>query len=376
MNLRLDKHIREFAKNLKRKHSRGLLKNPVFYFGFLSLFLFSSIYASSGDLVNVNGLSNSRVVFFNSFFDQHGNINSSNLFSSQASASTLESPDFKIIQGNTLSGVSTPSIITGRVLGNVLGGTTQSKAKKEITEYTVQPGDTIQSIANNYEVSVNTLLLANSLTSSSVIKVGQTLVILPVDGILHVVRSGDTVSGISQTYKAQHDDIIVFNGLANQGDIFIGDILIVPGGVMPKKAAPSVNQVPLADNYFIFPVQGKITQGIHYYNAIDIANKCGTPIYAAAAGVVQRVRYGYNFGGGNNITILHPNGVVTYYGHVQTSLVKPGDKVYVGQNIALVGGQPGTVGAGISTGCHLHFQVVGARNPLSVYAVGANISYK
>jgi hypothetical protein len=51
-------------------------------------------------------------------------------------------------------------------------------------------------------------------------------------------------------YKAQSDDIISFNGLANQDDIYIGDILIVPGGVMPKKSSPIINnQVPVANKF-------------------------------------------------------------------------------------------------------------------------------
>ena len=146
---------------------------------------------------------------------------------------------------------------------------------------------------------------------------------------------------------------------------------------MPKKAAPVINQIPLANNYFIFPAQGRITQGLHYYNAVDIANKCGTPIYAPAAGVVQRVVLtGWNEGMGNYMTILHSNGAVTYYAHIQAALVRPGDSVYTGQNIALMGGAPGMAGAGNSTGCHLHFEVVGARNPLAAYVKGATISYK
>ena len=56
--------------------------------------------------------------------------------------------------------------------------------------------------------------------------------------------------------------------------------------------------------------------------------------------------------------------------------VKPGEKVYTGQNIASMGGAPGMAGAGKSTGCHLHFQVIGAKNPLSVYKLGSTISYK
>ena len=148
---------------------------------------------------------------------------------------------------------------------------------------------------------------------------------------------------------------------------------------MPKKAGSiSGNQIPVANGFFIFPVQGHITQGLHYYNAVDIANTCGTPIYAAAAGVVQRAvsNGGYNGGMGNHITILHSNGTVTYYGHLMALLVKPGDQVYTGQNIALMGGAPGMAGAGDSTGCHLHFEVIGARNPLASYPVGSAISYK
>jgi murein DD-endopeptidase MepM/ murein hydrolase activator NlpD len=204
-------------------------------------------------------------------------------------------------------------------------------------------------------------------------------VVLPTDGVLHVVKSGDTVSAIAQKYKAQSTDVISYNDLANQDDIYIGDVLVVPGGTMPKNSSPVINnQIPLADNFFIFPTQGRVTQGLHFYNAVDVANKCGTPIYAAAAGVVQRaVGNGkWNSGMGNHITILHSNGTVTYYGHLMTLLVKPGDKVYTGQNIAVMGGAPGMAGAGASTGCHLHFEVIGAKNPLSVYVKGATISYK
>lgn len=280
------------------------------------------------------------------------------------------------MDNNTLCGVSTPCVVSGKVLGDVFGGNNANQ--KDVTNYTVQPGDTLQSIAGSYNISVSTLLWANDLASSSTIRVGQSLTILPVDGVLHAVRSGDTISAIAQKYKASPQDIISYNDLANQDDIYIGDILIVPGGVMPKKAGVIINQIPLADNYFIFPAQGRITQGLHYYNAIDLANKCGTPIYAAAAGVVQRAvgNGGWNSGMGNHITILHDNGTVTYYGHLMTLLVRSGDKVYTGQNIAFMGGAPGMAGAGDSTGCHVHFEVIGARNPLAGYPVGSTISYK
>jgi murein DD-endopeptidase MepM/ murein hydrolase activator NlpD len=338
----------------------------LFYFGLISLVLFGAMYVSCDSSANTNNLASNRAVFFNSFFNKSDNSNGSSLFSSQASQISLETPDLKIMQDNTLCAVSAPCVVSGKVLGDTFGGNTQNQ--KDVSNYIVQPGDTLQSIADSYKISLSTLLWANDLTSSSAIKVGQSLAVLPVDGVLHASK-----------YKAQPNDIISYNDLANQDDIYIGDILVVPGGVMPKNSSSiSSNQVPLPDNFFIFPVQGHITQGLHYYNAVDIANKCGTPIYAAAAGVVQRAvsNGGWNGGMGNHITILHSNGTVTYYGHLMTLLVAPGDKVYTGQNIAFMGGAPGMAGAGDSTGCHLHFEVVGARNPLASYPIGSNISYK
>ena len=335
------------------------------------------MYASSSVSDNINGLNSNNVVFLNSFFNKSDNISADNLFSSQSTAIPLETPDLKIMQDNTLCGLSAPCVVSGKVLGDIFGTTSQTQ--KDVINYTVQPGDTLKSITSSYNISVNTLLWANQLTSSSTIKVGESLAILPVDGVLHVVKSGDTLSAIDQKYKANVADIISFNDLANQDDIYIGDILIIPGGAMPRTASPIIdNQIPLADNFFIFPVQGTITQGLHYYNAIDISNKCGTPIYAAAAGVVQRTvgNGGWNSGMGNHITILHSNGTVTYYGHLMTLLVKSGDTVYAGQNIAFMGGAPGMAGAGDSTGCHVHFEVIGARNPLASYPVGTKISYK
>lgn len=364
------------ARLYTRANLRILLENPLFCFGLVSVVLFWGIFSSCNSLANGGNLINNKVMVFNTF-DKPDNSISNSLFSSQANAAPLETPDLKIMQGNTLCGVATPCVVSGKVLGDIFGTSVQNQ--KEITDYLVQAGDTLQSVADLFKISVNTIIWANDLTSSSAIKVGQSLVILPTDGVLHIVKAGDTMDAISQTYKAQSGNIISYNDLANQDDIYIGDILVVPGGTMPKKAAPSLNyQAPLASNYFIYPTQGYIAQRLHYYNAVDIANKCGTPIYAAAAGVVQRAvaNGGYNSGMGNHMTILHGNGTTTYYGHLMTLFVKTGEKVYTGQNIGLMGGEPGMAGAGKSTGCHVHFQVMGAQNWLTTYSKGAVISYK
>jgi len=83
----------------------------------------------------------------------------------------------------------------------------------------------------------------------------------------------------------------------------------------------------------------------------DIAATCGTPIYAAAPGTVTAA--GPASGYGHWITIDHGGSVATVYGHMYADglLVRAGQTVTAGQQIATVGSD------GDSTGCHLHLEV-------------------
>ena len=296
-----------------------------------------------------------------------------NAFISASQKSKPELPEFITIQGNSFRSISPPYVITPKVLGVLIGGFDLDDIQRtEIVEYIVEEGDTLWVIANEFNVSLETLMWANELTHTVLIRPSQKLIIPPVTGIIHHVKAGDTVSEIAKTYKAKSEEIVSFNGLSGEVDIFIGDILIIPNGTMPAQTQYARTWIPLSNSYFMCPISlpCRITQGLHWYNAIDFSHsKCGDPIYAAAGGQVLRVNLTQSTspwafsGAGNHITILHPNGVVTMYGHISTSLVSPGDTVYQGQTIALMGGQPGTPGAGRSTGCHLHFGVRGAGNP-------------
>ena len=289
-----------------------------------------------------------------------------------------ESPEFLLVGNSSLKAASPPTTFSPKALAALVGGVEIEDEKKAITEYIVESGDSLYSIIAEFGISLDTILWANDLNKNSLLQTGQKLIILPVSGAIHHVKSGDTISEIAETYEGEIEKVISFNNLSGEGDIYIGDIVIIPGGEMP---APSIQyaapqRVPLADSYFIAPVSSpyKITQGLHWYNAIDFSyegNACGKPIRAAAGGTVLKVKltnstskWAYG-GAGNHLTILHPNGVVTMYGHIATSLVNSGDQVSQGQIIALMGGLPGTPGAGLSSGCHVHFQVSGARNPFA-----------
>jgi len=249
---------------------------------------------------------------------------------------------------------------------------TLKEGKKEIVEYEVEEGDTISSISKKFGISEKTILWANNLSENSKIKEGDKLIILPVDGILHQVKKGEVLSQIANRYKAELSEIISFNELPidKEGKILIfpGDILIIPGGEPPSKNPKIFVQqfLQIPDTFFICPLPPcNITQGLHWYNAVDFSNgKCGEYILASASGKVILTKYGWNGGAGNTIKILHPNGVITQYGHLREILVKEGQEVYQGQIIATVGNTGRVRG---KTGCHLHFSVLGAKNPFWNY---------
>ena len=104
----------------------------------------------------------------------------------------------------------------------------------------------------------------------------------------------------------------------------------------------------------VMPVEGRLTSAygrrwgsMHY--GLDIAAPMMTPEYAAADGVVLRAGSAQGFG--LAVYILHDNGDVTVYGHMEQILVDDGQTVRAGDTIALLGNR------GQSTGPHLHFEV-------------------
>ena len=284
-----------------------------------------------------------------------------------------ESPALSLVQGNSLLGVSPAETFSYQVLSTMtFGGENSIDTRKEITEYKVEKGDTLSKIAEKFNISLNTVLWANDLSKRSVIRPGQKLIILPVSGVMHLVKPGDTLTNIAKTYKGDVDEIIAFNHLSEDGKIYIGDALIIPDGVQPRIRI-AAHQIPVGKSYFIYPTVGWISQRLHPINAIDVANKCGTAIYAAAAGKVQKVSRGRRYG--NYIRILHPNNVVTLYAHLSGVVVKPGQSVSQGDIIGYMGHTGYTIPKG-PAGCHLHFEVRGAKNFLAGYPLHYHLKFK
>lgn len=243
----------------------------------------------------------------------------------------------------------------------------------KVSLYAVRAGDTLPQIAKMFGVSVRTIISANDLGKNPALRPGQTLVILPINGIQHTVRKGDTLRSIAKKYKGNADEIVAFNDLNPSNPLSVGDTIIIPDGVDAEtSSSPStpvsssrarlIAKYPTIEGYYQNPLPtGHKTQGIHGFNGVDIGAPKGDPVYAAAGGTVIVSHFNPNgnpwFGGyGNYVVIEHPNGTQTLYAHMSAVYVSMAQRVEQGQVIGAVGS------TGHSTGPHLHFEVRGAKN--------------
>ncbi len=104
-----------------------------------------------------------------------------------------------------------------------------------VTLYTVDSGDTLGSIANKFNITVNTILWANDIENENEIKPGDQIFILPVAGLTHVVKKDDTIDSIAKEYKAEKDEIISYNSLPANGTLTEGESIVIPGGQKEKE---------------------------------------------------------------------------------------------------------------------------------------------
>jgi murein DD-endopeptidase MepM/ murein hydrolase activator NlpD len=261
------------------------------------------------------------------------------------------------------------------------GESDRSEMTDKIT-HTVQSGETLSVIAETYDLNTSTLMWENSLSKSSILKVGQELTIPPVDGVSHEVTSGQSIDKIASLYEIDKETIIKQNNLGSE-TLSAGESIFIPGGEQLAPPAPkpvvasspsyrsttvartesvtrtameSTSAAPAAGKFIIYPTRGKITQGYHsWHRAVDIADRGKPPVWAAAGGTVVKASSGTWGGGyGNHIIIDHGNGVQTLYAHLDYLTVGNGQYVNQGEVVGKMGNTGRVYGA---TGIHLHFEV-------------------
>lgn len=241
----------------------------------------------------------------------------------------------------------------------------------EFTRYVVERGDTPNGIAERFGIEPTTLLGGNPQLSqeSSLLQTGVELLILPVDGVLHDVQTGDTLESVAQQYGVSEQTIIDYgpNNLEFPYRLYPETQIMVPGAVREvfvwtppslesvtgrSSEGSGVAPVIVGTGTFVYPVNSRnFTQYFWYgHPGIDIALSEGSTVVAADTGTVTYA--GWNIHGyGNLIVVNHGNGYETFYADLNGINVVPGQIVYQGSAIGTSGN------TGNSSGPHIHFEI-------------------
>lgn len=184
----------------------------------------------------------------------------------------------------------------------------------------------------------------------------------PIVGLGHAVRSGDSLWTISRRYGVSLEALSRANGITPGQRLQVGQHLTIPGVPLGKdpQEPPSLAAIVLTAPSdarrisFMWPVEVPVAspfgpRGSTWHGGIDLAAERGTPIRAAAPGMV--IMSGWERAYGRVIKIWHALDFMTVYAHNHENLVGVGDWVERGQVIGAVGS------TGRATAPHLHFEI-------------------
>jgi murein DD-endopeptidase MepM/ murein hydrolase activator NlpD len=281
---------------------------------------------------------------------------------------------------------STPASLDGIIVRRAdLDTIIPTRPRDEVITYTVQLGDNLFSIGDNFGLKPETILWGNFETlqdNPEILQVDQVLNILPVDGVYYQWSEGDSLESVASFFKVQPEDILGYPGnkidltasFTSTAVIEPGSWLIVPGGkrVLKDWGPPAISRSnPAVARYygpgscgevyegaigtgaFLWPTTERMISGYNFtaiHPAIDIGGQVGNAVYASDSGVVVYAGWS-NYGYGNLLVIDHGNGWQTAYAHLSSIGVGCGQSVTRGIMVAGLGS------TGNSTGPHLHFEM-------------------
>lgn len=227
----------------------------------------------------------------------------------------------------------------------------------QFQNYTVKAGDTISGIAKRFGLSnISTLIAINNISNVRSLRSGQKIRIPSVDGLSHSVKKGESLSSIAKQYNLNVFTLLDVNDLSSD-IVHSGDVLFIPGAKMDamalSEALGELFKDPLGVSWRLSSAFGyrpdPFTGVKSFHTGIDMVAPLGTNIKASMAGTVAAASYNQLYG--NYVILSHSGGYQTLYAHMTTISVKLGQKVNQGSVLGKLGS------TGYSTGPHLHFTV-------------------
>jgi len=210
----------------------------------------------------------------------------------------------------------------------------------------IKSGEHIWKLAKKFGTTVNSLRSTNLLESTLLLP-GQAILVHNKCGMFYKVKHGETIKSIAKRFNVPEKEIIEKNNLLPFVEIPAGKLIFIPNASIhfPEFVFPAIGRISSKFGLRRHPIFG----GIRFHQGIDIALPYGSYVRSTCEGRV--IFAGYRRGYGKLVIIKHPNGMLTYYGHLSKIKVKPGQWVNKRQIIGNVGS------SGWSTGPHLHFEV-------------------
>jgi murein DD-endopeptidase MepM/ murein hydrolase activator NlpD len=198
----------------------------------------------------------------------------------------------------------------------------------------------------------------NKIKNSRTIQIDQYLKVPLIPGILYTVPTdGETIDAIAQKYEVSAEKFAEVYNVSQTQTLQAGTTLLVPDAKLDRATLQEIN-----GDMFLWPLHRAIrisssfswrrspfTGARQWHNGLDLPAPSGTSIFAALDGRVSAVSYNATYG--NYIILEHRSGYRTLYGHMSSTQVSVGDYVWTNTVIGRVGS------TGASTGPHVHFTV-------------------
>ncbi len=252
------------------------------------------------------------------------------------------------------------SILLGSLLANsdrhVLAQPSCSPpALSKLVRHQVAPGETLESIAQKYNLIPATLIGMNPALQTGQVAVGSEIIIPPYNGIRLNVPKGQTWQQLAAKYKVRADILFEINGCQSTPKVvFIPGVNWSPPPVVTSSNKGAMGypltqkaEVALGYGWQLNPSTGKV----FFHSGLDLVAPEGTPVEAVAAGTVAFA--GEQGSYGNLVVINHQGGNQSRYAQLQNIAVKTGQVVKPGELL----GKVGITGNPSSSQAHLHFEL-------------------
>jgi LysM repeat protein len=207
-------------------------------------------------------------------------------------------------------------------------------ALSRVQKHRIAAGETLQSIAEQYNLIPATLMGMNPILRQGQVPVGAEILIPPYNGIVVEISGGQTWQEVAQKYNLRADVLFEVNGCqANPRVVFVPGVNWSPinseasasqsvrQGVLGGLPLPKPSQELLGYGWRLRPTSSEVA----FHSGVDLEAEVGTPVLTVGDGVVAFADFRGAYG--NLVVINHANGKQTRYAHLELMSVQVGQQV-------------------------------------------------